>query len=57
MKEQELDKYVGKYVKIIDFLNCTELGTLYKIQDGKIYRHGQDEFMSIKNRNKKRGMP
>ena len=48
MKEEQLDKYVGKFVKITDFANCIEFGTLYKIQDGIVNRYGE-EFVNISN--------
>ena len=49
MKEQELDKYIGKFVKITDFANDINYGTLYKIKDGIVNRRGQEEFMNISN--------
>lgn len=33
MKEQELDKYIDKYVEIIDFRNKIHKGILYKINN------------------------
>ena len=49
MKEQDLDKYVGEFVKITDFENEPFFGTLYKIKDGVVERNGQKEFHSINN--------
>ena len=49
MKEQDLDKYVGEFVKITDFENDINYGKLYKIKDGIVNRNGQKEFHSINN--------
>lgn len=49
MKEIDIDKYIGKFVKIIDFEKDINYGKLYKIKDGIINRNGQQEFHSINN--------
>lgn len=49
MKEQDLDKYVGEFVKITDFENDINYGVLYKIKDGIVNRNGQKEFHSFSN--------
>lgn len=49
MKEDELDKYLGEFVKIKDFDNNIEFGNLYKIKDGICIRRGQEEYHPINN--------
>lgn len=49
MKEQELDEYIGKFVKITDFENDVNFGTLYKIKDNIVTRYGEQEIHSINN--------
>ena len=49
MKEQELDKFVGKFVKITDFENDVNYGKLYKIKDHIVNRYNEGEIHSINN--------
>ena len=49
MKEEELDKYVGKFVKITDFENETIYGTLYKVKDGVCLIGKLKELCAISN--------
>lgn len=49
MKEQELDKYIGKYVTLIDFTNTVEKGILYKIVNGKFTRNNKEKYTPINN--------
>ena len=49
MKEQELDKYLGKYIELVDFTNEKQIGILHKIIDNKININHREEFMPIKN--------
>ena len=44
MKEQELDKYVGKFVRITDFENEKYNGCLYKIINGKFKVNGIEQL-------------
>lgn len=49
MKEQELDKYVGEFVKITDFENDVNFGTLYKIKNHIVSRYNTEEIHSVKD--------
>lgn len=48
MREQELDKFVGKLVRVLDFENEENVGFFYKIKDHKTHEHGIENLHSIK---------
>ena len=43
MKEQEIDKYLNKYVELIDFKNETYKGFLFKVKNFKFKVHKQTQ--------------
>ena len=47
MKEQDLDKYLNKFVKITDIDNMSYKGVFYKIVDGKFKINGFEQFTCI----------
>lgn len=47
MKEQELDKYVEKIVRLTDTDNDTHEGKFYKIIDGKFKVNGLEQIACI----------
>lgn len=49
MKEQELDKYINKYVEIVDFENKSYKGRWYKINNF-MYNVGKDTRQAIINK-------
>lgn len=49
MTEKELDKYIGKYVEIIDFKKKTHKGILYKINNF-IFEFMKQEQLALINK-------
>ena len=47
MKEQDIDKYIGKFVGITDFNNDVNHGILHKIKDGIANTDGRKYFCNI----------
>lgn len=50
MKEQEIEKYIGKLVKIKDFENDERVGILYKIENHEVVGHSLDQYFVPINR-------
>lgn len=47
MKEQEIDKYIGKFIKVTDFENSENVGKLYKIVNSRTHRNGCEMLHAI----------
>lgn len=44
MKEQEIDKYIGKVVKVKDFENDESVGILYKIENHEVVDYRLNQY-------------
>lgn len=44
MKEQEIDKYIGKVVKVKDFENDEYVGILYKIENHEVVDYYLNQY-------------
>lgn len=50
MKEEKLDKYLGKLVKVKDFDNEEKVGYLYKIENYEVVNHKLDHYYAPMNK-------
>lgn len=45
--EQDIDKFVGKFVKVVDSKGITDSGTLFKINDGRVTVKGKLRYFAV----------
>lgn len=45
--EQDIDKFVGKFVKVVDSRGLTDSGTLFKVNDGRVTVKGKLRYFAV----------